>query len=208
MSRRSSIFKKITRKKLLRCNQREAPCLSDNVPKKLQKPKEEGTDFLSRLFSTNSCPVPVRPTTKIREGPCLRVVRRFVALLRPGWHLYTFEKLKRGVGAFVRSCRGERFCSLKPQGQRREAPGGWEIASLPAAFSASDSARFLLIRLRQNAQGEGSAEGSKKEQDKRRASQVTPARVTSSRSAGRFKDFRALGRGRMRGPHLNLGAHV
>ena len=57
-------------KKLLRCNQREVPCLSDNVPKKLQKPKKEGTDFLSRLFSTNSCPVPVRPTTLNHGGPC------------------------------------------------------------------------------------------------------------------------------------------
>ena len=112
-------------------------------------------------------------------------MRRFVALLRPGWHLYTFEKLKRGVGAFVRSCRGERFCPLKPQGHRREAPGGWEIASLPAAFSASDSARFLLIRLRQNAQGEGSAEGSKKEQDKA----VTSPPHTPARSAGRVLRF-------------------
>ena len=41
-----------------------------------------------------------------------------------------------------------------------------------------------------------------------RASQVAPARVTSPRNAGRFKGFRALGRGRMRGSHLNLGAHV
>ena len=66
---------------------------------------------------------------------------------------------------------------------------------------------FSSACARQNAQGKDSTEGSKK-QDKRRASQVAPARVTSTRSAGRFKGFRDLERGRMRGSHLNLGAHL
>ena len=79
--------------------------------------------------------------------------------------------------------------------------------SLPVTLSASGSTQFCLAGPRQNAQGEGNTEGSKKEQDKRRASQVTPARVTSPRSAGRFKGFRTLECGRMRGSHLNLGVH-
>ena len=60
------------------------------------------------------------------------------------------------------------------------------------------------ICVRQNAQGKGRAESSILKQDKGRASQVTPARVTSPRSAGRFKGFRTLERGRMRGSHPTL----
>lgn len=44
-------------------------------------------------------------TVKTRVSAC----EGLCALLWGGWHLYTFEKLKRGVGAFVRRCRGERF---------------------------------------------------------------------------------------------------
>ena len=54
----------------------------------------------------------------------------------------------------------------------------WEVGKItrpPSAFSNPVSAKFCSIALRQNAQGRGSAEGSKKEQDKRRASQATPA---------------------------------
>ena len=51
----------------------------------------------------------------------------------------------------------------------------WASLSLPVTLSAPDSTQFCLAVLRQNAQGKGSAEGSKKEQDKRRASQATPA---------------------------------
>ena len=36
---------------------------------------------------------------------------------------------------------------------------------------------------------------------------MTPAQITPPHSAGRFKGFRALEHGRMRGSHLNLGAH-
>ena len=89
--------------------------------------------------------------------------------------------------------------------KRREAG---KSPSLPVTLSAPNNTPSCLTVLWQNAQGKGSAESSKKEQDKRRASQMTSARVTLSRSAGRFKDFRALERGRMRGSHLNLGAHV
>ena len=52
---KSSIFKRAMWKNLLRCNQREVPILSDNVPKKLRQTKETGTDFLGRVFSANSC---------------------------------------------------------------------------------------------------------------------------------------------------------
>ena len=81
------------------------------------------------------------------------------------------------------------------------------MAQPPVTLSAPDSAQFCLVWLQQNAQGKGRADGSKNKQDKGRASQVTPARVTSPRSAGRFKGFRALGRGRMLGSHSVLGAH-
>ena len=114
-----------------------------------------------------------------------RVVRQFVALLRSGWHPYTSEKLKRGVAAFVRRRRGERFCPLKPQGQRRETLGGWEITQPPGDAFAPDSARFCLAGLRQNAQGKGRAEGSKKEQDKA----VTSPPDTPARSASRVLRF-------------------
>ena len=78
--------------------------------------------------------------------------------------------------------------------------------SFPAAFPGPDSVWFCHIQLRQNAQGKGRAEGSILKQDKGRASQVTPARVTSPRSAGRFKGFRALEGVRMWGSHLSFGA--
>ena len=132
-----------------------------------------------------------------------------MALLRPGRYPYTSKKLKCGVGALVRRCRGERFWPLKYRAQRRRTHREVGKVGQPlSVFSTPVSAQFCLAELRQNAQGKGSAEGSKKEQDKRRVSQVTPARVTSPRSAGRFKGFRALERGRMRGSHLNLGAHL
>ena len=130
-----------------------------------------------------------------------------MALLWPGWHPNTSKKLKCGVGEFVRRCREERFCPLKFQEQRRKTPGSWEITRPLGDTSAPDSTQFCLAGLRQNAQGEGNAEGSIFMQDKRRVSQVTPARVTSPRSAGRFKGFRALERGRMRGSYSGLGAH-
>ena len=111
--------------------------------------------------------------------------------------------------AYVRDCCGEGF---EPSdfwwAVQKQTLEERKIPPPPSDTSAPDGAQFCLAGLQQNAQGKGSAEGSKKEQDKRRASQVTSARVTSPRSAGRFKDFRALERGRMRGAHLNLGVHL
>ena len=122
--------------------------------------------------------------------------------------LYASERLKRDVGEFSGHCCEEWFCPMKlhetAQKSRRETG---QSPSLPVKFSTPDSARFCLAGLRQNAQDKGNAEGLKKEQDKRRASQVTPTRATSSRSAGRFKSFRDWERGCMWGSHLNLGAH-
>ena len=90
------------------------------------------------------------------------------------------------------------------RGNRRETG---KITQPPGCFLPVCQPRFQCIRLRQNAQGKGNAEGSILKQDKGRASQVTPARVTSPRSAGRFKGFRALERWRTWESHLSLGAH-
>ena len=78
---------------------------------------------------------------------------------------------------------------------------------LPAVFLGGWESNFCDSWLRRNAQTSRKAGRSILKQDKGRASQVTPARVTSPRSAGRFKGFRALERGRMWGSHLSLGAH-
>ena len=116
---------------------------------------------------------------------------------------------KRGAGAFVRDCCGERFSPSEFwRPEQKQALGERENYPAPRCVFNTVSAQSCPIRPRQNAQGKGRADGSKKEPDKRRASQVVPARVTSPRSAGRFKGFRALERGRMRGSHLNLGAHL
>ena len=102
-------------------------------------------------------------------------MRRFAPHLRAKWHTYTSKGMKRGVGEFSDRCCEEWFCPLELQRNAEKTPGCWKIAQTLGVFSTPVSARFCLAGLRQNAQGEGSAEGSKKEQDKRRASQVTPA---------------------------------
>ena len=135
---------------------------------------------------------------------------RFVPRLRLGWHPHIHL---RGSGARCWGLCGplSQGTALPPKQSRavqREPLGGWgDRPSLLAAFPGPDSTQFCLIQLRQNVQGKGKAEGSILKQDKGRASQVTPARITSPRSAGRFKGFRTLERGRMWGSHLSLGAH-
>ena len=117
--------------------------------------------------------------------PLFRVVRRFEALLQTGWHPYTSKGTNRGVGEFSGHCYEERFCPLKLQEQRRKHREVGKMTGLPVTLSAPDSARFCLVGLRQNAQGRGSAEGSKKEQDKA----VTSPPHTPARSAGRILRF-------------------
>ena len=142
------------------------------------------------------------------RSPMSTLLKRFVPILRVEWHPYTVEGAKCGVGAFVRCCRQERFCPSKRQKQHRgNGREAGEIAQPPGHCLPLFKTRFLRIWLRQTAQDKGRAEGLKRKQDKGRASQVTPARVTSPRSAGRFKGFRALEHGRMWGSHLSLGAH-
>ena len=77
MSCKSSSFKRVMRKNVLRCNQRAVLCLSDNTPKKLRKNRETGTDFLGRVFSANSCqsqpksqPKTVMPPVPHRKPVC------------------------------------------------------------------------------------------------------------------------------------------
>ena len=85
---------------------REAPCLSDNVPKKLRKTKEAGVDFLGRIFFANSCQFRLEPQPKIMKA----LVSHCKAVCAPPTDLVisvTSEKLKRDVGAFVSRCRWE-----------------------------------------------------------------------------------------------------
>ena len=164
--------------------------------------------FRGRIFSANSCrsrlemqPKTVKPSVSRCKAFCGHSVNRVASV-----HLRELETRCQGV---CRPLSRRAILTLETSGSTQKNTGGME--NCPASqrlFSAPDSARFCLAWLRQSAQEKSSAEGSKKEQDKRRASQVTPARITLPRSAGRFKGFRALERGRMRGSHLNLGAHV
>ena len=62
------------------------------------------------------------------------------------------------------------------------------MPSLLVILAAPDNAQFCLAKLRQNAQGKGSAEGSKKEQDKA----VTSPPDTPARSADRVLRFLAV----------------
>ena len=135
------------------------------------------------------------------------LLRRFVPRLRAGWCPCTSKGLKRGVGAFVRGRRGSRFCLRNIKSSTEGIAGRLgESPSLPAAFSGPDSARFYLIWLRQNAQGKGSAEGSKKKLDKfsphlpavrtvtLQAQREHPARIPQRRPVG--ADAHPLGWGK------------
>ena len=129
-SRKSSIFKG-QRGKIYHAVIREGcPAYQTTFPKSCKKPKRQAQIFsagfsllIAAGLSSNHNPKSWRPL--------FRVVRRFVALLRPGWQPYTSERLRRGVGACVDRCCEERFCPLKLQDQRRKAPEGWEIAQPP-----------------------------------------------------------------------------
>ena len=93
---------------------------------------------------------------------------------------------------------------LSPRHQeqyRRNRREAGKIAQPPGRCLSFFKTQFQCIRLRQNTQGKGRAESSILKQDKRRASQVTPARVTSPRSAGRSKGFRTFERGHKWGSH-------
>ena len=74
------------------------------------------------------------------------------------------------------------------QRNAEKTPGCWKIAQTLGVFSTPVSARFCLAGLRQNAQGRGRAEGSKKEQDKAVASPPD----TPARSADRVLRFLAV----------------
>ena len=164
-------------------------------------------NFSSRVFSANSRRFHLNPqpeSKKPRASP-------FETVCAPptGWvasiHLRGSETRCWGICELLsRSAVLSPKCQEQYRRTRREAG---KIPQPPGHCLPVFRVRFQRIRLRQNAQDKGRAEGSKKKQDKGRASQVTPARVTSSRSAGRFKGFRALEHGRMWGSHLSLGAH-
>ena len=130
-------------------------------------------------------------------------------ILQAGWHPYTSEGLKRGVGPFVRDCDGEQI--LPPSWNGREAGEDTgrlgRAPSLPVTLSPHSQWSFRCVHARQNAQGEGQSRGLILKQDKGRGSQVAPARVTTPRSAGRFKGFRALKPGRIRGSHSARWGH-
>lgn len=69
--------------------------------------------------------------------------------------------------------------------------------SLLAALLTASQQIFQRVCVRQNAQGKGRAEGSKKVA-KGRGALATPARVTTPRNAGYFKGFDVLKRGDQR----------
>ena len=114
-----------------------------------------------------------------------------------GWHPYTSKGMKRGVGALVRDCHGKRFCPAecrKQYGKNR-----WRadiLPSLSTTFCPSIKPNLRAFAFGKNAQGKVRAEGSILKLDKGRGAQASPDRVTSPRSAGRFKGFRAFVRGR------------
>lgn len=111
-------------------------------------------------------------------------------ILRDERHPYTFEKLKRGVGAFLSECGGSGFCLQIVTAEQSRVWGGWDSSpSLPAVLSPLSQQIFGAFSLGKMPRSKGNAEGSKKEQDKGRGSQVAPARITTPRSAGRFKGF-------------------
>lgn len=119
---------------------------------------------------------PSASSAQNRKAPHQPLVRRFLPRLQTGWDPYAFERLKHGIGSFVRDCRSGRFCARNIENGTKETIGRpGRLPSLPMAFPDSDSTQFCLIGLRQNAQGKGNADGSILKQDKRRASQVTPA---------------------------------
>ena len=103
-------FKNVIRKNLLCCNQREVPCLSDDVPKKLRKTREADTDFLGRIFSANSCWSQLKSQPKTVMSP---VSHRKPVCGLPADQVasYPSEKLKRDAGAFMRRCREKRLYS-------------------------------------------------------------------------------------------------
>lgn len=97
---------------------------------------------------------------------------------------------------------------LKYQEQRRRNCGKAGQFTQPSrnAFAAQ-SADFPGHSRSAKCQGKGNAEGSILKQDKGRGSQVAPARITTPRSAGRFKGFQALKRGCIRGSHSTRWDH-
>ena len=111
-------------------------------------------------------------------------------ILRGGWHPCTSERLKRGVGAFVRDCRRGRFCPRNIENGTEETIGRLgRLSSLPMAFSDSDNTRFCLIGLRQNAQGKGNTDGSILKQDKSPAPQAAPGRLQRPAVRAAFRAF-------------------
>ena len=83
--------------------------------------------------------------------PLFRVVKRFVALLWPGWHPYTTKGMKRDVGKFLGRCRENRICPLQLQEQRKKRRETGESTNLPVTLSTPDNAQFCLAGPRQNA---------------------------------------------------------
>ena len=155
--------------------------------------------FLRQIISANNCkprPKPLPQTGIPRVG----VMRQFVSRLCTGWHPYTSERLKRGVGAFVGRCRGARFCLQNVKSSTEGIAGRLDdFPSLPAAFSDPDSARFCLIRLRKIPKARAEQRVRKKSRRKpRRFSAPERPLLPAVRAVFRVSRWRFYGRRKMR----------
>ena len=123
------------------------------------------------------------------EGVCAPPVGRMASLC-------TSQKLKRGVGSFVCDCGRERFSSkkLKCQGRQKRREAG----QVPPASRRISWPWQHPILFRQNAQAKARQGVRKKSRIKGGGRKRPPARPTSPRNAGRFKDFDVLKRGDQR----------
>ena len=121
------------------------------------------------------------------EGLCAHPARRMASVHPPGtetrcWSLCT-QMLR------------EQFSPSKfLEVRQKEAGRLGSSPSLPVRFPTLTAPQLGLTGLRQNAQGKGNAGGSKKEQDKSRASQVTPGRLQRPAVRAAFRAFTDRGR--------------
>ena len=178
-------MKKVAWKNLLRCNQRETPCSSGNTPKKVSKTTVTTTDLFSMVFSANSCRSQFEPqskTVKPSVSHC-EAVCGTPATWVTSVYLREAETRCRGVCALLSRGTVLSLETSEATQEKRREPG--ESPILLVTLSAHDSARFCLAGPRQNAQGKGSTEGLKKEQDKA----VTSPPDTPARSADRILRF-------------------
>lgn len=149
------------------------------------------------------------PALRLAEGlPCVSPCEAVCA--RPaGWVVSTHlqEVGTRCWGLFERLSR-EQFLPPNWTAEQTKNTGRLGQFTQPPRYILPSCQRiFRGVCVRQNAQGKGQCRRSILQQDKGRGSQAPSAQVTTPRNAGRFKGFRALKRGCMRGSHSTRWGH-